>query len=154
MFKFDRNRIKDGWEKLCTNKQANKQTNKQQTDRQTNRHNENNGHLAVNQYFVKNGLVLRSFWLHTDTHWASQTVCQWDQLYFQRGRSERQRRALFSRRQSNESSVETSCDLPTTTHSLTWQFHSLWQTAGLDWVSEWVSSFLTAHQHIIGHSVP
>ena len=26
MSKFDRNRIKDGWEKLCTNKQANKQT--------------------------------------------------------------------------------------------------------------------------------
>jgi len=23
-----------------------------------------------------------------------------------------------------------------------------------EWVSEWVSSFLTAHQHIIGHSVP
>jgi len=37
---FDRNRIKDGWEKLCTNKE---------TDRQTKRHYENNGHLAVNQ---------------------------------------------------------------------------------------------------------
>jgi len=23
-----------------------------------------------------------------------------------------------------------------------------------EWVSEWVSSFLTAHQHIRGHSVP
>jgi len=23
-----------------------------------------------------------------------------------------------------------------------------------EWVSEWVSSFLTAHQHIIGYSVP
>ena len=44
MSKFDRNRIKDGWEKLCTNKQTNRQT-----DRQTNRHYENNGHLAVNQ---------------------------------------------------------------------------------------------------------
>jgi len=43
MSKFDRNRIKDGWEKLCTNKQ---------TDRQTNRHYENNGHLAVNQKWV------------------------------------------------------------------------------------------------------
>jgi len=28
MSKFDRNRIKDGWEKLCTNKQTNKQTDK------------------------------------------------------------------------------------------------------------------------------
>jgi len=37
--------MKDGWEKLCTNKQTNKQT-----DRQTDRHYENNGHLAVNQY--------------------------------------------------------------------------------------------------------
>ena len=36
MSKFDRNRIKHGWEKLCTNKQ-------------TDRHYENNGHLAVNQ---------------------------------------------------------------------------------------------------------
>ena len=36
MSKFDRNRIKDGWEKLCTNKQ-------------THRHYENNGHLGVNQ---------------------------------------------------------------------------------------------------------
>jgi len=26
MSKFDRNRIKDGWEKLCTNKQTKKQT--------------------------------------------------------------------------------------------------------------------------------
>jgi len=26
MSKFDRNRIKDGWEKLCTNKQTNRQT--------------------------------------------------------------------------------------------------------------------------------
>jgi len=26
MSKFQRNRIKDGWEKLCTNKQTNKQT--------------------------------------------------------------------------------------------------------------------------------
>ena len=34
------NRIKDGWEKLCANKQ---------TDKQTDRHYENNGHLAVNQ---------------------------------------------------------------------------------------------------------
>jgi len=41
MSKFDRNRIKDGWEKLYTNKQ---------TDRQTDKHYENNGHLAVNQY--------------------------------------------------------------------------------------------------------
>ena len=40
MSKFDRNRIKDGWEKLCTNKQTNKQTS---------RHYKNNGHLAVNQ---------------------------------------------------------------------------------------------------------
>jgi len=40
MSKFDRNRVKDGWEKLCTNKQ---------TDRQTDRHYGNNGHLAVNQ---------------------------------------------------------------------------------------------------------
>ena len=40
MSKFDRNRTKDGWEKLCTNKQ---------TDKQTDRHYENNGHLAVNQ---------------------------------------------------------------------------------------------------------
>jgi len=37
MSKFDRNRIKDGWEKLCT------------TKKQTNRHYENNGYLAVNQ---------------------------------------------------------------------------------------------------------
>ena len=37
MSEFDRNRIKDGWEKLCT------------TNKQTNRHYENNGHLAVNQ---------------------------------------------------------------------------------------------------------
>jgi len=36
MSKFDQNRIKGVWEKLCTNKQ-------------TNRHYENNGHLAVNQ---------------------------------------------------------------------------------------------------------
>ena len=36
MSKFDRNRIKDGWEKLRTNKQ-------------TDRHYENNGHLAVKQ---------------------------------------------------------------------------------------------------------
>jgi len=28
MYKFDRNRIEDGWEKLCTNKQTNKQTDK------------------------------------------------------------------------------------------------------------------------------
>ena len=40
MSKFDRNRIKDGWEKLCTSKQRNKQTD---------RHYENNGHLAMNQ---------------------------------------------------------------------------------------------------------
>jgi len=40
MSKFDRNRIKDGREKLCTNKQ---------TDKQTDRHYENNGHLAMNQ---------------------------------------------------------------------------------------------------------
>jgi len=40
MSKFDRNRVKDGREKLCTNKQ---------TDKQTDRHYENNGHLAVNQ---------------------------------------------------------------------------------------------------------
>jgi len=26
MSKFDRNRIKDGWEKLCTNKQTDRQT--------------------------------------------------------------------------------------------------------------------------------
>jgi len=26
MSQFDRNRIKDGWEKLCTNKQTNRQT--------------------------------------------------------------------------------------------------------------------------------
>jgi len=44
MSKFDRNQIKDGWEKLCTNKQTHRQT-----DRQTNRHYEKNGHLAVNQ---------------------------------------------------------------------------------------------------------
>jgi len=31
MSKFDPNRIKDGWEKLCTNKQTKKQT-KRQTD--------------------------------------------------------------------------------------------------------------------------
>jgi len=31
MSKFDRNWIKDGWEKLCTNKQ----TNRQKTDKQT-----------------------------------------------------------------------------------------------------------------------
>jgi len=37
MSKFDRNRIKHGWEKLCTNKR-------------TDRHYENNGHFAVNQY--------------------------------------------------------------------------------------------------------
>ena len=48
-------------------KTLHKQANKQ-TDRQTNKHNENNGHLAVNQYFVKNGLVLWSFCLHTDRH--------------------------------------------------------------------------------------
>jgi len=29
MSKFDRNRIKDGWEKLCTNKQTNRQTDRQ-----------------------------------------------------------------------------------------------------------------------------
>jgi len=45
MSKFDRNWIKDGLEKLCTNKQTNRQT-----DRQANSHYENNGHLAVNQY--------------------------------------------------------------------------------------------------------
>ena len=39
MPKFDRNRIKDGWEKLCTNKQ-------------TDRHYENTGHLAVNQHLA------------------------------------------------------------------------------------------------------
>ena len=51
MSKFDRNRIKDGWEKLCTNKQ---------TNRQTSRHYENNGHLAVNQYsllYWENGVA-------------------------------------------------------------------------------------------------
>jgi len=42
MSKFDRNRIKDGRGKLCTNKQ---------TDKQTDRHYENNGNLAVNQYW-------------------------------------------------------------------------------------------------------
>ena len=40
MSKFDWNRIKDGGEKLRTNKQTNRQD----------RHYENNGHLAVNQY--------------------------------------------------------------------------------------------------------
>jgi len=40
MSKFDRNRFKDSWEKLCT---------KKQTDKQTDRHYENNGHLAVKQ---------------------------------------------------------------------------------------------------------
>ena len=35
---YDRNRIKDGWEKLH-----------KQTNRRTNRHYENNGHLAVNE---------------------------------------------------------------------------------------------------------
>jgi len=45
MSKFDLNRIKDGWEKLCTNKQTNKQTD---------RHYKNNGHLAVNQKTDKN----------------------------------------------------------------------------------------------------
>jgi len=49
MSKFDRNRIKNGWEKLCTNKQ---------TNRQTNRHYENNGHLAVNQLLP-----------HTEKNW-------------------------------------------------------------------------------------
>ena len=44
MSEFDRNWIKDGWEKLCTNKQ-------------TNRHYENNGHLAVNQQRRKNNLL-------------------------------------------------------------------------------------------------
>ena len=34
MSKFDRNRIKDGWAKLCTNKHTNKQTDRQ-TDKQT-----------------------------------------------------------------------------------------------------------------------
>jgi len=34
MSKFDRNRIKDGWEKLCTNKHTNKQTDRQ-TNQQT-----------------------------------------------------------------------------------------------------------------------
>jgi len=29
MSKFDRNRIKDGWEKLCTDKQTDKHTNRQ-----------------------------------------------------------------------------------------------------------------------------
>jgi len=29
MSQFDRNLIKDGWEKLCTNKQTNRQTDKQ-----------------------------------------------------------------------------------------------------------------------------
>ena len=38
MSKFDRNGIKQGWEKLCTNKQ-------------TDKHYENNGHLAVNQQY-------------------------------------------------------------------------------------------------------
>ena len=47
MSKFDRNRIKDGWEKLCTNRQ---------TDRQ--RHYENNGHLAVNQSYSYHNDVL------------------------------------------------------------------------------------------------
>ena len=44
MSQFDRTRIKDGWEKLCTNKQ---------TLRKTNRHYENNGHLAVNNRHKK-----------------------------------------------------------------------------------------------------
>ena len=44
MSKFDPDRIKDGSEKLCTNKQTNKQSN---------RHYENNGHLAMNQFSVK-----------------------------------------------------------------------------------------------------
>jgi len=35
MSKFDQNRIKDGWEKLCTNKQTNKQRNKQTKNQQT-----------------------------------------------------------------------------------------------------------------------
>ena len=39
MSKFDRNRTKDGWQKLCTNKQ-------------TDRHYENNDHLAVNQKWM------------------------------------------------------------------------------------------------------
>jgi len=44
MSKFDQNRINDGWEKLCTNKQ-------------TNRHYENNGHLAVNHSNETNTVV-------------------------------------------------------------------------------------------------
>jgi len=48
MSKFERKRIKVGWEKLCTNKQ---------TNRQTDRHYENNGHLAVNQKIIYNFVV-------------------------------------------------------------------------------------------------
>jgi len=45
MSKFDPNRIKDGWEKLCTNKQ-------------TDKHYENNGHLAVNQLKHKRRVIV------------------------------------------------------------------------------------------------
>jgi len=50
MSKFDRNRIKDGWEKLCTNKQ-------------TNRHYENNGHLAVNQLLWFLSVASHGYWV-------------------------------------------------------------------------------------------
>jgi len=38
-----------------------------------------------------------------------------------------------------------------------WLFGTFWPKwwfSGAKWRSEWVSSFLTTHQHIIGHSVP
>jgi len=55
MSKFDQNRIKHGWEKLCTNKQ-------------TNRHYENNGHLAVNQKGLMLQLYIVKMWHITHTH--------------------------------------------------------------------------------------
>ena len=63
MSKFDQNRIKDGWEKLCTNKQPN-------------RHYENNGHLAVNQ---KQSARIRSQWA-TGTSTRIRSHCQFSSV--------------------------------------------------------------------------
>jgi len=52
--------------------QTNKQTNRQ-TNKQTNRHYENNGHLAVNQNLVKNGLCFTKACERTDSQTNRQT---------------------------------------------------------------------------------
>ena len=64
MSKFDRNRVKDGWEKLH-----------RQTNRQTNRHYENNGHLAVNQYFVTVAFKVTYVKFTSDSKWFWTLPC-------------------------------------------------------------------------------